>query len=165
MHFETVSFPITEILSRVARQTPTKTPLSFVHGLRFANSDLAPFQDHGLSPLWALKPHAWRIFCVWSALLDLVSQTPRPRGRCRPLFADYWHTRDWTVSRDRCSITPVALCFRVLQALAARPRLAPPKEGPLAVKGLCKGRGIASIRVSSGHRAVGGISVDMWPLP
>ena len=49
------------------------------------------------------------------------------------------------LSRDRCSNTPVALCFfQVSQLITAVPHSGPTRrqKGPIAAKGLCKGRGI-----------------------
>ena len=53
-----------------------------------------PFRDHGLRP-WSQSPSEHRktleikgYLGLERPFLDLVSQTPRPRGRGRPLFAD-----------------------------------------------------------------------------
>ena len=53
-----------------------------------------PFRDHGLRP-WSQSPSEHRkpleikgFLGLERPFLDLVSQTPRPRGRGRPLFAE-----------------------------------------------------------------------------
>ena len=58
-----------------------------------------PIQDHGLRPwsqipLWAQKTRETKGFLgLQRPFLDLVSQTLRPRGRGRPLFADKCRTK------------------------------------------------------------------------
>ena len=51
-----------------------------------------PFRDHGLNPPPSnRKPLEIKGFLgLERPFLDLVSQTPRPRGRGRPLFAERW---------------------------------------------------------------------------
>ena len=64
-----------------------------------------PRENHGPNPpLSAVNPMNKRVFCLWPALLlDLVSQTMRPRGRGRPLFAEFWTPRIYPQSTKKIS--------------------------------------------------------------
>ena len=77
-----------------------------------------PFRDHGLDPpLSTVNPMHEGVPVSAAPFLDLVSQTPRPRGKGRPLFAEKGKTWLWMLGVFAYTILFEIIAFLIRKSL------------------------------------------------